>query len=121
MTEAEILALPQEERSERTNLSWGGLWCLQQDQLLFWVRSACRTRTARNRTRTDPDGGGESVLVALGSLARRYAFGNRLSSIEWIVHAVTCAKPNLKLRRVLEQRRFAIEDIAGIGRRVPTS
>jgi hypothetical protein len=38
-----------------------------------------------------------------------------LSGVEWIVHAVSCAKPNLKLRRVLEHRGFIIETIDGIG------
>lgn len=32
-----------------------------------------------------------------GSLARRFADARGLDSIEWIVHAVSCAKPNLKL------------------------
>jgi hypothetical protein len=48
------------------------------------------------------EGGGEGVLISLGSLARRYAQLHGLSGVEWIVHAVSCAKPNLKLRRVLE-------------------
>lgn len=42
------------------------------------------------------DGGGEGVLMSLGSLARRLAKLHELSAIEWIVHAVSCAKPNLK-------------------------
>ena len=112
MTEAEILALPQEEVN--------GLIFLEEP-LVFTAGSATLLGSFRVSDKrlvielAQIDGGGEGVLVALGSLARRYAFGNGLSSIEWIVHAVTCAKPNLKLRRVLEQRRFAIEDIAGIG------
>ena len=61
------------------------------------------------------DGGGEGVLVSLGSLARRYAGMRKLASIEWIVHAVTCAKPNIKLRKMLERRGFAVEEIEGIG------
>src|ERR1035438_3283563 len=61
------------------------------------------------------EGGGEGVLVALASLARRYAALHQLEGTEWIVHAVSCAKPNLKLRKVLEHRGFVIEEIAGIG------
>jgi len=38
-----------------------------------------------------------------------------LSAVEWIVHAVNCARPNPKLRRVLERRGFEVRDIAGIG------
>jgi hypothetical protein len=32
------------------------------------------------------------------------AASRALLGVEWIVHAVSCAKPNLKLRRVLERR-----------------
>ena len=61
------------------------------------------------------EGGGEGVLIAIASLARRYAILRGLSSVEWIVHAVACAKPNLKLRRVLEMRGYVIEEVAGVG------
>jgi len=61
------------------------------------------------------DGGGEGVLPALWSLASRYARANGLARVEWIVHAITCAKPNLKLRRVLGKMGFAIRDIPGVG------
>jgi len=55
------------------------------------------------------------VLVSLGSLARRYSNLRHLSGIEWIVHAVSCAKPNLKLRHVLERRGFVVKQVAGVG------
>jgi len=61
------------------------------------------------------DGGGEGVLVSLGSLARRFALLHGIGAVEWIVHAVNCAKPNLKLRRVLERRGFIVRDVPGIG------
>jgi hypothetical protein len=61
------------------------------------------------------EGGGEGVLIALGSLARRYALLNNLVAVEWIVHAVSCAKPNLKLRKMLDRRGFVVEQIADIG------
>jgi hypothetical protein len=61
------------------------------------------------------EGGGEGVLVALASLTRRYAALRKLEGTEWIVHAVSCAKPNLKLRKVLEHRGFVVEEIEGIG------
>ena len=61
------------------------------------------------------EGGGEGVLPALWTLAERYAGQNQLNEVEWIVHAVHCAEPNPKLRRVLERRGFVIEDIPGIG------
>lgn len=61
------------------------------------------------------DGGGEGVLVSLGALARRFAKLRGLQAVEWIVHAIHCAKPNLKLRRILESRGFVIEVIPQIG------
>ncbi len=61
------------------------------------------------------EGGGEGVLISLASLARRYCKLNGLSQVEWIVHAVSCAKPNLKLRRVLERRGFIVRQVAGVG------
>ena len=61
------------------------------------------------------DGGGEGVLPTLGSLAQRYAKNKGIKRVEWIVHALNCAKPNLKLRRVLERRGFTITDVEGIG------
>ena len=61
------------------------------------------------------EGGGEGVLVSLGSLVKRYARLQRIESVEWIVHAVTCAQPNLKLRRVLDRRGFTVRDVPGLG------
>jgi hypothetical protein len=60
------------------------------------------------------EGGGEGVLPTIWLMAERYAIQKQLD-IEWIVHAVHCAKPNLKLKRVLERRGFQIKDISGIG------
>jgi hypothetical protein len=61
------------------------------------------------------DGGGEGVLPALGSLAQRYAKDNGIRRIEWVVHALNCAKPNAKLRRLLERRGFTVTIVEGIG------
>jgi hypothetical protein len=61
------------------------------------------------------DGGGEGALPTIAALAEKYARRNNLAAVEWIVHAVHCAKPNPKLRRVLERRGFQIQDIAGYG------
>jgi hypothetical protein len=61
------------------------------------------------------DGGGEGVLPVLWRLTERYAGQQGLEEIEWIVHAINCARPNLKLRRVLERRGYVIEEVAGIG------
>ncbi|MEM1177757.1 MAG: hypothetical protein AAGM22_05400 [Acidobacteriota bacterium] len=61
------------------------------------------------------DGGGEGVLPAIASLASRVAAQRGLSELEWRVHAVNCARPNPKLRRVLERRGFVIRTIEDVG------
>ncbi len=61
------------------------------------------------------DGGGEGVLLALWRLAERYARQRELDTVEWVVHAINCAHPNLKLRRLLEKRGFEVRDVEGIG------
>jgi hypothetical protein len=62
------------------------------------------------------DGGGEGVLPALWLLAERYARQHQLDAVEWVVHAINCARPNLKLRRFLERRGFEVRDVEAIGR-----
>ena len=61
------------------------------------------------------DGGGEGALPSLAAIANRYARREGLSFIEWRVHAVHCANPNLKLRRVLTRKGFVVRDIPGVG------
>jgi hypothetical protein len=61
------------------------------------------------------DGGGEGVLPTLTSLAHQYAMRRGLKRVEWVVHALNCAEPNLKLRRVMERRGFRVADVKGIG------
>ncbi len=61
------------------------------------------------------DGGGEGVLPTLAVLAERYARRRGLTTLDWRVHALNCAKPNPKLRRVLERRGFTIADAPGSG------
>jgi len=62
------------------------------------------------------DGGGEGVLPTLWLLAERYAKRRGFAEVEWIVHAVSCARPNLKLRRVLERRGFQIRTLDGVSK-----
>lgn len=62
------------------------------------------------------DGGGEGVLPTLRALAHRYAEREGLATIDWIVHAVSCAEPNPKLQRVLERRGFVVETLPDHGR-----
>jgi hypothetical protein len=61
------------------------------------------------------EGGGEGALPLLAAVCERYARSRKLAGIEWIVHAIHCANPNLKLRRVLERRGFERRLLAGIG------
>jgi len=61
------------------------------------------------------DGGGEGVLPTISVIADRFARREKLREIEWRVHAVNCARPNLKLRRVLERRGFTIRMVPGVG------
>jgi hypothetical protein len=60
-------------------------------------------------------GGGEGVLSTIWLLAERYASKKNLKTVEWIVHAIYCAKPNLKLRRLLELKGFTVKNISGVG------
>ena len=55
-------------------------------------------------------GGGEGVLLALARLASVMARRFGVRQVDWYVHAATCADPNLKLKRVLERRRFVVVD-----------
>lgn len=61
------------------------------------------------------DGGGEGVLPTLAVVAERYARGRGLVAVDWRVHALNCARPNTKLRRVLERRGFRVADVPGTG------
>jgi hypothetical protein len=61
------------------------------------------------------DGGGEGVLPTIAALAKRYARRRRLVALDWRIHAATCARPNLKLRRGLERRGFKVAEVAGTG------
>lgn len=61
------------------------------------------------------EGGGEGALPLLAAVAERYGRAHNLREIQWVVHAVNCAKPNLKLRRVLERRGFKVREVPGGG------
>jgi hypothetical protein len=94
---------------------------LTKDPIVFAVGSA----RVLGRARLEPprlvvelghiDGGGEGVLRVLSWLARAYARRRGMNHVEWLVHAVSCARPNLKLRRVLERRGFTVQEIEGAG------
>jgi len=111
-TESEILALPKEDIEAMV---------LTGQSVVFRAGSATvlgQFRVKRNALRIELaqiEGGGEGVLLALATLAKRYAQLNGIEEIEWIVHAVHCAKPNLKLRRVLRRRGFVVLKLQDVG------
>ena len=55
------------------------------------------------------------MLPTLTSLAHRYAKRRGLKKVECVVHALNCAEPNMKLRRVMERRGFRIKDVEDVG------
>jgi hypothetical protein len=57
---------------------------------------------------THIDGGGEGVLPTLTTALRRIAQRRGLKEIEWLVYATNCAKPNSKLKRVLERSGYTV-------------
>lgn len=61
------------------------------------------------------DGGGEGVLPTLWRLAERFARQRKMDTVEWVVHALTCAQPNLKLRSFLDRYGFQVQEVEGIG------
>lgn len=56
------------------------------------------------------DGGGEGVLLLFWKAVEAYAVDRGVTSIEWLVYALTCAEPNPRLQRFLRQRGFAEVD-----------
>lgn len=108
----EILNMPDEEIDQ---------FIFMEESLIFLVGSAQVLGKFRIKGESlvvelaQIEGGGEGVLQSLWLLTEKYAVKKNLKQVEWIVHAINCAKPNLKLRRVLERRGFKIETISGIG------
>jgi hypothetical protein len=61
------------------------------------------------------DGGGEGVLPALLSIIIRLGRIHGAREVEWLVFATNCARPNPRLRPVLERRGFVVKEIPGRG------
>ena len=53
-------------------------------------------------------GGGDGTLLALRAELRRWSAQQGVAEIQWVVHAVECAKPNERLRAVLARRGFVV-------------
>ena len=61
------------------------------------------------------DGGGEGVLPTLISVILRLARRRAADEIEWLVFATNCARPNPKLRPLLERRGFVVREVPDRG------
>ena len=61
------------------------------------------------------DGGGEGVLPALISVILRFARRQSAAEIEWLVFATNCARPNPRLRPILEGRGFVVREVPDRG------
>lgn len=62
------------------------------------------------------DGGGEGVLPTITKIAKHIARIKEKRKISCIVHAIDCAKPNLKLRAHLEKTGFTIVNLPRKGK-----
>jgi hypothetical protein len=111
-TPEEILSLPEETITALVLTDMPLVLRLGSAEILgqFRVRSGCLVVEL-----AQIEGGGEGVLAVLWVLADRYAQLRGLQSVEWIVHALNCATPNPKLRRILERRGFSVQDVPGVG------
>ena len=112
LTAEELLSLPGEDLDAL-------VFC--GDPIAFRVGSAEVLGHFRRRSDTlvvelaQIDGGGEGVIPALSRVTRRYAATRGFRRIDWLVHAVSCANPNPKLRGFLERQGFEVEDLDGVG------
>ena len=111
-TPEQILALPSEELGAYIVPGEPLVFRAGSAEILgrFWVEGGALVLEL-----AQIDGGGEGVLLAIASLAERYARREGLTALEWRVHAIHCAHPNMKLRRVLEHLGFQVRDVAGTG------
>ena len=111
LSKDEILRLPSEQIEKLV---------LTGEPIVFAAGSARILGEFRQRekhltvTLAQIEGGGEGVLPSLWVLIEDYARSRSFNAVEWIVHAVSCAKPNPKLKRVLERRGFIVRDVEGV-------
>jgi hypothetical protein len=54
-------------------------------------------------------------LPLIAAMAERFARARNLRSIEWLVRATACARPNPRLRPLLERIGFTVTTIPGRG------
>lgn len=108
-TPEEILAFPSEQLEAMLLTSHPFVMRAGSAELLGEFRAVGNRLTVEM---AQIEGGGEGVIHTLWLLVERYAVQNGYDEVEWIVHAVHCARPNPKLRRVLERRGFTIQPLA---------
>jgi hypothetical protein len=108
----EILALPQEEVEAYVFSGKSVILNAGSARILGEFRIAGNNMVIEL---AEINGGGEGVLPTLWLLAERYARSRSLKGVEWVVHAINCANPNLKLRRILTLRGFQVRDVDGVG------
>jgi hypothetical protein len=112
LTPDEILSLSDAERADLVPLGQPVVFSAGSAEILGEVREDGDRLVVQL---AHIDGGGEGVLPTITVLCQRYARLRAFGSIEWIVNAVHCARPNLKLRRVLERRGYTIETMPDRG------
>jgi len=61
------------------------------------------------------EGGEEGVFSAISKISKYIARLKNIDETYCIVHAINCAKPNLKLRNHLEKIGFTIQNISNKG------
>lgn len=112
LTPDEVLALPDEALSALVLCGEPLVFRVGTAEILgrFWVAEDSLVLELGHI-----DGGGEGVLPTLAAVAEQYARQRGLKSLDWRVHALNCAHPNPKLRRVLERRGFIVADVPGSG------
>jgi len=108
MTADELLALPEKDLDEI-------LFCNQP--IVFRIGSAevlaefRRTEDTFSLDLAHIDGGGEGALPAIARMAESYARARGLTKLEWLVRATACARPNPRLRPVLERMGFEVKSL----------
>lgn len=112
-TADDILALPDKEISSLVFIDEPIVFKVGTAEILGSFKTKNETLTVEL---AHIDGGGEGILPLLFILVKKFARQHNLQAVEWIVHALNCAKPNPKLRPTMEKIGFAVKDIENVGK-----
>lgn len=104
----ELLALPEAEFDQLVVADRPIVFRIGTAQVLGEFR---RVRDVLSVDLAHIDGGGEGVLPSLGSMVQRYSRERGVQTIEWLVRATNCARPNPKLLAVLQRRGFIAREV----------